>query len=336
MISGPGSTTSNLAAPTLADVLAARQIVDKYLRRTPFLHPMALGQALGLDVYLKCENMQPTGAFKVRGGVNLFARSPRAELERGVVTASTGNHGQSIAFAGRAFGIPVIIYAPEKANTFKIKAMQNLGATVVQEGATYDDSVANGQARARREGQRYVSASDEPLLIAGVATAYLEMLEEEPALDTFIVPLGGGSNACGACIVAKTINPRARVIAVQAAGAPAFYNSFRAGHVTSTETVNTFADGLATRAAYDLPFGILSRMLDDVILVSDDEIAEAIALLMDTTHQLAEGAGAAPVAAARKLAPQLKGRKVGLMLSGGNVTLDIVARALRTRGADRR
>jgi threonine dehydratase len=322
---------TGLWEPTFRDVVAARRVVDRYLRRTPFLRPAALGRELGLDVYLKCENLQPTGAFKVRGGVNLFAHSDPVALRRGVVTASTGNHGQSIAFAGRAFGVPVTICVPERANPFKVRAMEGLGATVLQRGANYDECVALGQAWAAGEGLRYVSATDEPYLIAGVGTAYLEMLEDEPELDVFIVPLGGGSNACGACIAAKAINPAAKVIAVQASGAPAFHNSWKTGEMVSTPSIATFADGLATRSAYELPFAILRRLLDDVILVSDEEIAAAVVTLMDTTHQLAEGAGAAPVAAAHKLAGSLRGRKVGLMLSGGNITLEAVRSILAGR-----
>lgn len=314
--------------PTFRDVLAARRVIAHHLRPTPLLRAAGLSEALGCTAYVKCENLQPTGAFKIRGGLNLMARLSPEERARGVVTASTGNHGQSIAYAAREVGCRATIFAPEGANELKVAAMRRLGAEVVLTGRDFDEARLACEAEAARRGARYVHSANEPLLIAGVATATLEMLTEAPEVDVIVVPIGAGSGACGACIVGKAINPDLRVIGVQAAGAPAFYRSFHSGHLAETESIDTFADGLATRTAFELPFRILRERLDDVVLVSDDEMRAAMALLLEQAHLVAEGAGAASTAAALKLRDQLHGHHVGLILSGGNATLPSLRAAL--------
>lgn len=320
--------------PTIADVYRARAVVSRFLRPTPLLKPPALGEALGCEAWLKCENLQPIGAFKVRGGLNLVSRLTPEERERGVITASTGNHGQSIAFAARAFGVKAVIAAPEGANPYKVQAMRRLGAEVVLRGRDFDEAREWVEEEARRRGYRYVHSMNEPLLIAGVATAYLEILEEVPDLDCIIVPVGGGSGAAGACIVAKSLNPAIRVIGVQAERAPAVYLSWKEGRLLETPGCDTFAEGLATRVAFELPVRIMRRYLDDMVLVSEEEMKEAIVLLLETAHQLAEGAGAAATAAALKMRDRLAGKRVALMLSGGNITLDTLRHILcRTEAA---
>lgn len=308
--------------PTITDVYRARAVVSRFLRPTPLLKPAALGEVLGCEAWLKCENLQPIGAFKVRGGLNLVSRLTAEERERGVITASTGNHGQSIAFAARAFGVKAVIAAPEGANPYKVEAMRRLGAEVVLRGKDFDEAREWVEEEAQRRGYRYVHSMNEPLLIAGVATAYLEILEEVPDLDYIIVPIGGGSGASGACIVAKSLNPATRVIGVQAERAPAVYQSWRQGRLVETPDCDTFAEGLATRVAFELPFRILRRHLDDMVLVSEEEMKAAVVLLLETAHQLAEGAGAAATAAALKMRDRLAGKRVALMLSGGNITVE--------------
>ncbi|HHY93911.1 MAG TPA: threonine dehydratase [Firmicutes bacterium] len=308
--------------PVLVDVYRARAVVNRYLRPTPLVIPGALAEALGCDVWLKCENLQPIGAFKVRGGLNLVSRLTAEERERGVITASTGNHGQSVAYAARTFGVRAIVAAPEGANPYKVEAMRRLGAEVVLVGKDFDEARQWVEETARRDGYRYVHSMNEPLLVAGVATAYLEILEEVPDLDYIIVPVGGGSGACGACIVAKALNPSIRVIGVQAERAPAVYLSWKEGRLRETPACDTFAEGLATRVAFELPFRILRRYLDDMVLVSEEEMKEAVVLLLEAAHQLAEGAGAAATAAAMKMRERLAGKKVALMLSGGNITVE--------------
>ncbi len=314
----------SLREPDLTDVLSARRIIDRYLRRTPLLNPGDLSELLGADVYVKCENLQPIGAFKVRGGLNLGYHLTPEERAGGLITASTGNHGQSIAYAARTFGVKATIYAPEGANPVKLASMQRLGAEVVLFGKDFDDSRTRAEEDAAAKKARFVSSGDEPLLIAGVGTATLEVLEEVPDLDYLFVPVGGGSGASGAAIAAKGINPKIKVIGVQSAGAPAVYESWKARRPVSLGRPQTFADGLATRVPFMLPLKIMNRLLDDMLLVSEDELREAVVMYVEHARLIAEGAGAAALAAAKKLAPTIKGKKVGLILSGGNLPIDLL------------
>ncbi len=322
-------------APTLADVFSARSRIRPHLRPTPLIAAPALSDYLGMEVRLKLETLQPIGAFKVRGGVNLVSAIHHGAEPRpkGFLTASTGNHGQSIAYAARLFGYPAVVYAPEDCNPYKAEAMRRLGAEVVLIGHDFDAAREAAECAAVERGFRYVEPADEPLLIAGVGTASLEVLEEWPEVEAILVPLGGGSGACGAVIVGKGVKPSLEVFAVQAAGAPAFYNSWRAGRLQSTERVETFAEGLATRVAFELPLRILSGRLDDVILVSDDELRQAMVALLRHAHVLAEGAGAASTAAASQpgLRERLAGKRVCLMVSGANVTPETLKQVLDAR-----
>jgi threonine dehydratase len=317
----------SIPGPTLADVLVARRFLEPYLRPTPLIQRPAVASAIGVDLWLKCENLLPTGAFKVRGGLNLIGRDPTARP--GVYSASTGNHGQSLAYAGKTFGVPVTIFVPENANPLKLAAMRASGARLVEHGADFDAARIECERRAKADGVRYVHSGNEPYLIAGVGTATLEVLTELPSADVLIVPLGGGSGASAACIVAKTVNPRIQVIAVQSDGAPAAYLSWKARAPRATHRINTFADGLATRTAFDLPQAILRELLDDFVLVSDADLYAAMRLLLVEGHVVAEGAGAASVAAARALRERLTGKTVVCWVSGGNATADSLQRALQ-------
>jgi threonine dehydratase len=238
----------------------------------------------------------------------------------GVITASTGNHGQSVAFAARLFGVQAIVAMPNGANPVKVEAIRNLGAEIRFVGRDFDDCRAYVEETSQREGMRYLSSGDEPLFIAGVATHTLEIVETLPEVEVIIVPVGGGSGAAGACLAAKTLNPRIQVIGVQSEAAPAAYQSWKEGRRVEAP-MSTFAEGLATRASFDMPQAILRRELDDFILVSDDEIRAAMRLAIEKTRNLVEGAGAASLAAARKIRDRLQGKRVALILSGGNVTL---------------
>ncbi len=321
---------SGLPLPTLHDVFRARQVIDRLLPRTPLLAPAALAERLGCEVFVKCENLQPIGAFKVRGGLFLLSELSAEERQRGVVTASTGNHGQSIAYAARHFGARAAIFMPERANPLKVASMRRLGAEVLFHGEDFDECRVAAEAEAAARGAHYVHPANEPRLIAGVATYSLEMLEEVPDLDVLIVPVGGGSGLAGACLVGKAINPALGVIGVQATGAPAVRESWLRGEPVALPRADTFAEGVATRVGNSLPLAILSARLDDLCLVSDGELRRAILTLLETTCLLAEGAGAAAVAAAFARREELAGRKVGLVLSGGNLTLDALAEALAT------
>jgi threonine dehydratase len=312
----------------LADVFRARNAIRPYLRPSPVVVSEALGEALGCRAVLKCENANPTGAFKVRGGLNLMSTLTPEERARGVLAVSTGNHGQSVAYAAQVFGARAVIYMPEGANPVKVAATRRFGAQVVMKGGDFDDSRIIAEAHAAREGLRYVHSANEPLLIAGVATCALELLEVVPELDVIFVPIGGGSGVIGAGLVARAVNPAIRVIGVQSEGAPAIYLSWKEGRYVETPSVNTFADGLATRQPFELPLSLLPRFVDELMLVRDEELAAAMKLIFDTTRQVAEGAGAAAVAASCKRRSEIAGKNVGLILSGGNVTTDLFRRVL--------
>lgn len=305
--------------PTLADVLEARRRISAFLRPTPLYGYPSVNELLGADVFVKHENHQPVGAFKVRGGINLVSQLSPHERQRGLIAASTGNHGQSIAYAARLFGVKATICVPEHANPVKVAAMRGLQAELVFYGRDFDEAREHAEQLAREHGYRYVHSGNEPLLTAGVATETLEILEEQPAIDAIIVPIGGGSGAAGACIVAKTINPAVQVIGVQSDAAPAAFRSWRGRRLVEDQT-HTFAEGLATRTPFELPQRILWRWLDDFVLVTDDEIRAAQAVMIETTRNLIESAGAAPLAAALRLGTQLASKRVALIASGGNAT----------------
>jgi threonine dehydratase len=308
--------------PTLRDVFAARKVLQAFLPRTPMIRSAVLAERLGFDIFLKCENLQPIGAFKIRGGIYLLSQMSPEDRARGVYTASTGNHGQSIAYAAREFGAKATIFAPEGANPVKVSAMRRLGAEVVFIGPDFDTARKEAEDRARRDGAHFIHSADVPELIAGVATCSLEMLEDVPALDVLIIPAGGGSGLSGGCIVGKSINPAIEVIGVQATGAPVIAESWRQRKLLSFERMDTFAEGLATREAFALPAQILWDRVDDFCLVTDVELRRAMVTLLDSTRLVAEGAGAASLAAAYQMRERLAGKKVGIVISGGNVTLD--------------
>ncbi len=322
-----------MIAPTFRDVLQAQRRLRPYLPRTPLHRYPAVDALIGAEVYIKHENYQPVGAFKVRGGINLISQLNAAERARGVIGASTGNHGQSIAFAARLFGVTACIVVPEGANPGKVAAMEGMGAAIVVHGAGFDEARLHCEVLARERGYRYIHSGDEPLLIAGVATGPLEMLEDEPELDTLLVPIGGGSGAAGACIVAETVNPAIRVIGCQAAAAPAAFLSWQERRAVEAPS-RTFAEGLATGAPFSLPQAILRQGLHDFVLLSEEEIRQAMVWMIEHAHTLAEGAGAAPLAAAYKLRAELRSKKVGIVCSGGNTSLAQLERALAVRTAE--
>ena len=313
--------------PTFQDVLHARRQIRPYLRRTPLYSYPAINAMLGTEVYIKHENYQPVGAFKVRGGINLVSQLSAQERERGVISASTGNHGQSIAYAARLFGVKAIIVVPENANPGKVAAMQGMGAEVIFHGATYDESKLHCETLAHAHGYRYIHSGNEPLLIAGVATEALEMLEDEPGLEVIIVPIGGGSGAAGVSIVTHAVNPRIQVIGVQSEASPAAYETWRQRRLVEAPN-RTFAEGLATGVAFELPQKIMRDLLHDFMLLSEEEIMRAMVWMIERAHTLVEGAGAASLAAAYRMRDTLKDKKVGLVCSGGNTSLDHLRLAL--------
>ena len=302
----------------ITDVTDAAHRIAPHLPATPFRRYAQLSDLLGTDVFVKHENHQPTGAFKVRGGINLALQLSDDERQRGLISASTGNHGQSIAYAARLAGTNAVICVPENANPLKVAAIRAFGAEVIPYGRDFDEAREHCDELSRERGYRYVHSGNEPHLIAGVATATLEMLTVEPDIDVVIVPIGGGSGAAGACIVAKALRPAIQVIGVQSEAAPAAYRSWRDGQIVE-DRMGTFAEGLATRVGFELPQAILRENLDDFVLVDDDEIRDAMLQMVTATSSLVESAGAAPLAAAVRMRERLQGKKVALVASGGNV-----------------
>jgi threonine dehydratase len=281
-------------------------------------HPL-LDEAVGLDLWVKHENHNPTGAFKVRGGINLVGALTPEERGRGIMTASTGNHGQSIALASLLNGVSCTVFVPDGNNPEKNAAMRAFGATVEEGGRDFDEARGRCEQRARATGARYVHSANEPLLIAGVATYALELFESLPDVDVVLVPIGGGSGACGLITVRNALGSRARVIGVGARNADAIERSWRGPERVVGASADTFAEGIATRVTFDLTFGILKEHLDDFVLLTEEELAEGVRLAMRATHNLAEGAGSASIAAAVKLRDQLLGRRVACIMSGGNL-----------------
>lgn len=311
---------ARLALPTFRDVLAARQRIAPHLNPTPTYRYAPLDALIGTEVWVKHENYQPVGAFKVRGGVNLVASLTAEERGRGIISASTGNHGQSLAYAARLFDVKVHICVPVDANPGKLAAIRGLGADIVEHGARFDDAVRQARKLADEHGYRFVHSANEPLLIAGVATQTLEMLEQRPDLDVIIVPVGLGSGAAGACLAAKGIDREIRVIGVQAAASPAVHDSWRSGGIERRPN-ETIAEGLATGEAAEMTLELLSRHLDDFLVVSDEEILQGMAWWIERCHTLAESAAGAVLAAAYRLRLELKGSRVGVICSGGNTSI---------------
>ncbi|MBO0771720.1 MAG: threonine/serine dehydratase [Actinobacteria bacterium] len=310
---------SELTVPDLADVLAARERIAPYLRPTPLYRYPALDDLAGAQLRVKHENHQPVGAFKVRGGVNLVSQLSPDDRRRGVIAASTGNHGQSVAYAANLFGVRALVCVPEQANPVKVESMRALGAEVIGHGRDFDEAREHCQQLAARDGYRYIHSGNEPALIAGVATCTLEILAERPDTEVIVVPVGGGSGAAGACIVAKAVRPAIEVIGVQAAAAPAAYRSWQARALV--EDVNdTLAEGLATRTAFELPQRILWQLLDDFVLVSEDELTDATRVMIEKTHSLTEPAGAAALAAVLGGRERFAGRNAAVVCSGGNIS----------------
>jgi threonine dehydratase len=322
------STGSQLIAPTLQDIYAARERVSPHVPRSPLMRHPLLDEASGLSIWVKHENHNPTCAFKVRGGLNLVGAMTADERARGIVTASTGNHGQSVGLASRIHGVRCTVFVPEGNNPDKNAAMRAYGAIVEEGGRDFDEARERCEARARETGARYVHSADEPLLIAGVGTYALEVFEELPRPDVVFVPLGGGSGACGLITVRNALGSKARIVAVGAVNADAVYRSWKGPTRVVGTSANTFAEGIATRVSFDLPFSIYKQYLDDFVQLTEEELAAGIRLALKTTHNLTEGAGAAAIAAAYKNRDSLKGQRVVCIMSGGNIDAATLKRVL--------
>jgi threonine dehydratase len=333
-VESPDETTvfpyHDLTPPTTADVYRARKTVGEYLPRTPLVRCEWLSAELDADVYLKREDTLPTGAFKVRGGVNLVSRLDDEFREQGLIAASTGNHGQSVAYAGREFDVPVVICVPRDANPGKARAMERYGARIEYHGDDFDEARSYAEELAAEEGYRYVHSANEPALVAGVGTAGLEVVEDLPDVDVFFSPVGGGSSASGYCLTVGEIGD-ADVIGVQSTGAPAMYQAWEEGHLEPHDTMETTAEGLATRVPFALTMELLREQLHDFTLVDDAAIHAALRRMLAEDHVLMEGACATCVAAALQHGDDLAGKTVAFPVTGRNIAVD----KLRTILAER-
>ena len=311
------------------DVLAARDRIAPFLSPSPMRrHPPLEVVIPGVELYVKHENVQPTGSFKVRNGLSTITALDEAQRRRGVVGATTGNHGLGLAFAGQKLGVDVTICVPLGNNPEKNSAMRAWGATVIEEGTDYDDAAGVAQRLVDSRELTLAHSTNNVNVLAGAGTMTLEMLEQIDGLDAVIVAIGGGSQAVGAITVARAMRPGLRVIGVQAAGATAAYEGWLARAPRTTARADTFAEGVATRSTYALTFQTLLDGLADFVTVTDAEIAEAVRVILSTTHHLVEGAGAIGVAAAMKLRTQLAGQRVGVVFCGGNMDSAVLRRIL--------
>ena len=311
------------------DVLAARDRIAPFLSPTPLRrHPPLDAVIPGVEVYVKHENVQPTGSFKVRNGLSTITALSDEQRRRGVIGATTGNHGLGLAFAGEKLGVDITICVPRGNNPEKNSAMRAWGANVIEDGADYDEAAGVAQRLVESRGLTLAHSTNNVHVLSGAGTMTLEILEQVDHLDTLIVAIGGGSQAVGAITVARAMRPGLRVIGAQSAGASAAYDGWRARAPRTIERANTFAEGVATRSTYALTFPALLDGLADFVTVTDAETSEAVRVILSTTHHLVEGAGAIGVAAVMKLREQLAGQRVGVVFCGGNMDSTVLRRIL--------
>ena len=315
---------------TLADIESARERISRYLSPTPFRRYPQLSALVGagIDVFVKHENHQPTNSFKIRNGLSFMTALTDDERRRGVVAASTGNHGQGIGYGGMLLGVDTVVCVPAGNNPDKNATMRALGATVVEEGRDYDEAVAVMLHIAERDGRIVAHSTNDPRIVAGAGTMTLEILEQEPEIDALVIAVGGGSQAVGAMTVARAFGSNVAVYGVQAAGAAAIHDSWHARQRLTTQRADTFAEGVATRTTYDLTFPTLLAGLSDFVTVTDAEIAESLRVILSVTHNLVEGAGAMGYAALAKLRDRLAGQRVGIIFCGGNLDIATLRRIL--------
>lgn len=322
--------TSDPTEITIDDLRAARKVGAGFVTLTPVLPSRTLSEAVGATVRLKAECLQRTGSFKIRGALNRVSKLTEAERPRGVVAASAGNHAQGVALAARTLGVPAIIYVPLAASLAKIQATRGYGATVIREGETFDDAYRAAEAHAEREGATFVSAFDDRDVVAGQGTLGLELAEQVPEADVVIVPCGGGGLLSGTAIALRALKPGVRIIGVQAEGCSSYRRSLAEGRIIPAERSHTIADGIAVKRPGKITFPIIQRLVDDMVVVSDDEIAGMIALLVERQKLVVEGAGAAGAAALfHGRCGDVTGKNVLVVLSGGNIDLPLVTAAIR-------
>jgi len=319
------------AGVTPSSVEAAARDLAQYLAPTPLQYSRAFTGKARCYVHIKVESIQPIRAFKVRGALTKVMRLHPEERSAGVVTASAGNHGQGVAYAAAAFKIPATVYVPETANQLKVEAIQRLGAQVVPAGRNYNDAYLEAMRHQEKGGATFVHAFDDPDVIAGQGSIAVELLHDLDDVDTVLVPIGGGGLISGISMYLKEKRPNIKVIGAEPVGADGMRRSLEAGRIVTLDRVNTIADGLAASAPGKLTFDLAKRYVDEVLLVEDAEMLRAIRLLFEWEHLLAEPAGAAAIAALLYHYSPSPNEKVVVVLSGANVTDEVMIRALKSR-----
>jgi threonine dehydratase len=319
---------------TFQDILQARRTIQKYLPPTPFLHSPLLSRLIEAEVYLKHENLTLIGSFKARGALACLSRLDESGKSKGVITASTGNHGQGLALAGRLLNIEVLVYVPERCNPGKVAMIEALGASVVSIGRDLDDCREAAKKHAEEKSKLFVEDGNETSICAGTATIALEILERQPEIDTILVPVGNGALISGIGFAAKNLQPKIKVIGVQPEGAPCMYLSWKEGCPLETDKAETFADGISTRVPTQFSLQMMKESVDEMLLVSEDELEQAVYLLLQKTHTLVEGAAGASLAGALKMGTALRNRRVALVLTGANLEAGKLIEILSKHGGN--
>ena len=313
---------------TLADIRAAQLTLSEYLHPSPLLQNAWLSEALGCEVYLKLENMQPIGSFKIRGATYKISRLTAAERRKGVIAASAGNHAQGVAWGSRKLGVNAMIVMPKNAALLKAQNTRALGAEVVLEGETYDEAYIHACKLAKKTGRVLVHAYEDHDVICGQGTVGLEIIDQLPNVDVVIGSLGGGGMMAGVSIAIKALRPKTQIVGCQASGAPALVRSLKKGHAMRVAPVKTFADGVAVSEASEVMRKLLAPNIDRTVEVDDESIATAVLNLMEKAKVVAEGSGAIPLAALEHIHRSVKGKKVVLIISGGNIDVNLLSRIL--------
>lgn len=315
---------------TFADVLAAKDRLAPYLSATPLRNYPSLDHIIGhgITAVIKHENHLPTNSFKYRNGMAAVSALSADEKKRGVVAATLGNHGQGVALAGTLLGVTTKICVPVRNNPDKNTAVRNFGSILIEQGKDYDEAVEVAKSLMREQGMVMIHSVNNLHVIAGAATLTLEMLEQQPDIDALVLCIGGGTHAVGACTVVQALVPHIKIYGVAAEGAPANHDAWHSKQPIPGTKTDTFADGVRTRNIYEMTFQALQDGLTDFITVSDNQIAAALRLILEHTHNLVEGAGAIGLAGLLKLSTVLSGKKVGLVLTGSNIELDTLRKVL--------
>ncbi len=316
------------AEVNLPGVLSARKVIDRFLNRTNLTYYSELSRLAGCEVYVKHENHNPTGSFKIRGALNFFHHVRTEELETGILVSTRGNHGLAMSWAGRWFDVPCTVVVPEHNNPEINRIVESFGAELIEHGTDFYDAQSYCDELVDTAGYYYVEQGNEPEILNGLGTMGLEIFEDLPDVDAIICPIGGGAGCASLVSVTQAIDPSVEIIGVQPARAAAFHESWKKGERVTIEVADTVADGLAARSVFQLPWMIMKDSITDVVLLSEEEILEGVRLALQTTHNLAETAGAAPIAASLKIKDRLAGKKVVLVMSGGNLDQEHLLQAL--------